>query len=107
MTDTAARLPFLLEVGTDELPARFQPVEIEHVQRGVAALLTDAELACEGLRVLASASWARERPRHFLTMSLPNHFVEIAAAEPSRFMSSIAVCSLAISAVSSLRVPTP
>ncbi|HRX51113.1 MAG TPA: glycine--tRNA ligase subunit beta [Candidatus Krumholzibacteria bacterium] len=54
MTDIAARLPFLLEVGTDELPARFQPVEIDHVQRGVAALLAEAELAHEGLRVLAS-----------------------------------------------------
>lgn len=54
MTDTLARLPFLLEVGTDELPARFQPVEIEHVERGLAALLGESELAWEGLRVLAT-----------------------------------------------------
>jgi len=54
MTDSAARLPFLLEVGTDELPARFQPVEIDHVRAGVAALLDEAGLAHEGLRVLAA-----------------------------------------------------
>lgn len=48
------RLPLLLEVGTDELPARFQPVELTHVERGFLELLGDAALDHDGVRVLAS-----------------------------------------------------
>lgn len=43
----------------------------------------------------------------YLMMLLPNHSVEMRAALPSAFIASIACCSLASSAVSSLRVPTP
>ena len=52
---TGARmLPFLFEIGTDELPARFLPVERQHVAAGFAALLAELSLAHHGLRVLAT-----------------------------------------------------
>ena len=52
---TGARmLPFLFEIGTDELPARFLPVERQHVGEGFAALLAELSLAHRGLRVLAT-----------------------------------------------------
>ncbi|MBK6897864.1 MAG: glycine--tRNA ligase subunit beta [bacterium] len=52
---TGARmLPFLFEIGTDELPARFLPVERQHVAAGFAALLNELSLAHRGLRVLAT-----------------------------------------------------
>ena len=44
---------------------------------------------------------------YFLTMSLPNHLVEMVAALPSAFMSSIAFSIFAINSASSLRVPIP
>ncbi|MBK7701708.1 MAG: glycine--tRNA ligase subunit beta [bacterium] len=52
---TGARmLPFLFEIGTDELPARFLPVERQHVGEGFTALLAELSLAHRGLRVLAT-----------------------------------------------------
>ena len=52
---TGARmLPFLFEIGTDELPARFLPVERQHVAAGFAALLAELSLEHRGLRVLAT-----------------------------------------------------
>ncbi len=47
-------LPLLLEVGTDELPARFQPVELKHMRQGVAALLADAGLSHGEIKVMAA-----------------------------------------------------
>ncbi len=46
--------PFLFEIGTDELPARFLPVERQHVAGGFAALLAELSLEHRGLRVLAT-----------------------------------------------------
>lgn len=45
---------FLCEVGTDELPARFLPIEREHVSRGVIKLLAEAGLTHDGVRVMAT-----------------------------------------------------
>ena len=53
MSDTT-KSPFLIEVGTDELPARFLPVEREHVSRSLATLLSDTGLAHGDVRVLAT-----------------------------------------------------
>ncbi|MDO9170868.1 MAG: glycine--tRNA ligase subunit beta [bacterium] len=50
----AKMLPFLFEIGTDELPARFLPVERQHVAAGFAALLAELSLEHRGLRVLAT-----------------------------------------------------
>ncbi len=47
-------LPFLCEVGTDELPARFLPVEREHMTKVLGARLLENALDHEGLRVLAT-----------------------------------------------------
>ncbi len=43
--------PFLLEVGSEELPARFVPPALEHLHRRGAELLAEHGLAVEGLRV--------------------------------------------------------
>lgn len=48
------RLPFLLEVGTDELPARFLPVERGFVAEELTRCLEEAALDPAGLRVLAT-----------------------------------------------------
>jgi len=48
------RLSFLLEVGTDELPARFLPVERAHVAETLAARFAENALDCAGLRVMAT-----------------------------------------------------
>ncbi len=55
-TDAAgiARLPFLLEVGSDDLPARFQPLAIAHLAEATRRLLDDLGLPHAGLRVLAA-----------------------------------------------------
>ncbi len=47
-------LPFLLEVGTDELPARFLPVERDHVARELVRRLEEHALDHADLRVLAT-----------------------------------------------------
>ncbi|MHB8078653.1 MAG: glycine--tRNA ligase subunit beta [Candidatus Krumholzibacteriia bacterium] len=49
-----ARLPFLLEVGSDDLPARFQPLAIAHLTAAVGRLLDELGLPHAGLRVLAA-----------------------------------------------------
>jgi len=48
------RLPLLCEIGTDELPARFLPVERTHVARTLEAGLADRALAHGPLRVMAT-----------------------------------------------------
>ena len=48
------RRPFLFEIGTDELPARFLPVEREHLAGRLPALLDELGLGCSGLRILAT-----------------------------------------------------
>lgn len=48
------RKPFLFEIGTDELPARFLPVERQHATTAMAALLDELDLGHAGLRVLAT-----------------------------------------------------
>ncbi len=53
MTDNGYR-PFLCEVGTDELPARFLPVERAHVGDVLCTRLKEFALDYEGLRVLAT-----------------------------------------------------
>jgi len=49
-----ARLPFLLEVGSDDLPARFQPLAIASLAEAARRLLDDLALPHAGLRVLAA-----------------------------------------------------
>lgn len=50
----AGRVPFLFEIGTDDLPARFIPVAVDHVGAAVAALLAELGLEHESLRVEAT-----------------------------------------------------
>lgn len=50
----AERLPFLLEIGSDDLPARFQPPAAAHLAQAVAKLLADAGLACAGVAAHAA-----------------------------------------------------
>lgn len=52
--DAIARLPFVLEVGSDDLPARFQPLAIAHLEQAAAKLLAEAGLACAGVRAVAA-----------------------------------------------------
>jgi len=47
-------LPFLLEIGTEEIPARFIPASMADLQRTMAAELEKAHLTAEGLRVVAT-----------------------------------------------------
>ncbi|MBU1674180.1 glycine--tRNA ligase subunit beta [bacterium] len=53
MSDTG-RLPFLFEIGTEELPARFLPIERRHVARTLADKLAENALAYSGLHVMAT-----------------------------------------------------
>ncbi len=53
MTVTS-RLPFLLEIGSEEIPARFVPGAMDELSRRVAALLAESHLAHAPLRVLAT-----------------------------------------------------
>jgi glycyl-tRNA synthetase beta chain len=49
-----ARLPFLLEIGSDDLPARFQPLAMANLAETTRKLLDDLGLPHAGLRVLAA-----------------------------------------------------
>ena len=49
-----ARLPFLLEVGSDDLPARFQPLAMANLAETTRKLLDDLGLPHASLRVLAA-----------------------------------------------------
>ena len=49
-----ARAPFLFEIGTDDLPARFIPVSVAHVESAAAALFDELGLAYESLLVTAT-----------------------------------------------------
>jgi glycyl-tRNA synthetase beta chain len=48
------RLPFLLEIGSEEIPARFVPGAMEELSRRFEALLAESRLAHAPLRVLAT-----------------------------------------------------
>ncbi len=60
---TAPRLPFLFEIGTDELPARFLPVERKHVDAGCRACSRMRGWSTGDLRVLASPRRLRSASR--------------------------------------------
>ena len=48
------RLPFLLEIGTEEIPARFVPDAMAELERRLAEGLAAAHLRADGMRVLAT-----------------------------------------------------
>jgi len=48
------RLPFLLEIGCEEIPARFLPDAMTELERRLAEGLAAAHLAAEGVRVVAT-----------------------------------------------------
>jgi glycyl-tRNA synthetase beta chain len=48
------RTGFLFEIGTDELPARFLPVEQKHVEKTLAVALTELRLPYEALQVFVA-----------------------------------------------------
>jgi glycyl-tRNA synthetase beta chain len=50
-SDSMLGRPFLLEVGSEELPARFVPPALEHLRRRGAELLAEHGLAAAGMRV--------------------------------------------------------
>ncbi len=50
----ADRRDFLLEIGSDDLPARFQPPAAEHLAGATRRLLADAGLVHEGVEALAA-----------------------------------------------------
>ncbi|MBK8165904.1 MAG: glycine--tRNA ligase subunit beta [bacterium] len=49
-----ARLPFLLEIGSEEIPARFVPDAMVELERRLAEGLAAAHLQAEGIRVVAT-----------------------------------------------------
>ncbi len=49
-----ARLPLLLEIGSDDIPARFQPPALAHLERECRAALAAARLEHGALRALAT-----------------------------------------------------
>ncbi|HOX26644.1 MAG TPA: glycine--tRNA ligase subunit beta [Candidatus Krumholzibacteria bacterium] len=72
MSSHPARLPFLLEIGSEEIPARFIPTELDELAARFAALLGELGLAHDGLRVVAT-------PRRLAVFS-----GGIAASQPDR-----------------------
>jgi glycyl-tRNA synthetase beta chain len=57
MTQDNARtdmLPFLLEIGSEEIPARFIPGAMRDLEKKLRTGLEENHLACEGLRVVAT-----------------------------------------------------
>ncbi|MCB1182127.1 glycine--tRNA ligase subunit beta [bacterium] len=53
-TNRPVRLPFLLEIGSEEIPARFIPAAMADLARLLGEELEKAHLGWEGLRVLAT-----------------------------------------------------
>jgi glycyl-tRNA synthetase beta chain len=53
-TTTPERLPFLLEIGSEEIPARFVPDAMAELGRRLGEGLAAARLDAEGLRVMAT-----------------------------------------------------
>ena len=51
---TPERLPFLLEIGSEEIPARFVPESMAELERRLAEGLAAAHLRAEGIRVVAT-----------------------------------------------------
>lgn len=54
MTSQTERLPFLLEIGSEEIPARFIPTSMQALQEQFTALLAELHLDHGPLRVLAT-----------------------------------------------------
>ncbi len=54
MSNPTRRRPFVLEIGSEEIPARFTPTAMVEVEARLAALLADLHLDHERLRVLAT-----------------------------------------------------
>jgi len=54
MSSTPELRPFLLEIGSEEIPARFIPVAMEEIAQRLAALFAELHLAQAPLRVLAT-----------------------------------------------------
>ncbi|MBE0566425.1 MAG: glycine--tRNA ligase subunit beta, partial [Krumholzibacteria bacterium] len=46
--------PFLLEIGSEEIPARFIPEAMAELEARLVGALRAADLAAEGVRVLAT-----------------------------------------------------
>ncbi len=69
---TIATLPFLLEIGSEEIPARFIPGSMAEIETRLKAALDAAHLPAEGWRVLAT-------PRR-----LAVHIRELAVRQPDR-----------------------
>jgi len=53
-TPATGRLPFLLEIGSEEIPARFIPEAMDQLRQLTTEALTAAHLDIEGLRVVAT-----------------------------------------------------
>jgi glycyl-tRNA synthetase beta chain len=54
MTGDLRRLPFLLEIGSEEIPARFVPTAMAALQERLTALLVDLHLDADPVRVAAT-----------------------------------------------------
>ena len=53
-SDHSTFLPFLLEIGSEEIPARFIPDSMAELERLSAEAFENAHLECGGLRVMAT-----------------------------------------------------
>ncbi len=51
---SAAALPFLLEIGSEEIPARFIPAAMAELEKRSSDGLAAAHLVFEGLQVMAT-----------------------------------------------------
>jgi len=69
---TGETLPFLLEIGSEEIPARFIPSAMADLERLATAALTEGHLAWAGLTVRAT-------PRRLVL-----HIAELAVRQPDR-----------------------
>ncbi|MCP4574163.1 MAG: glycine--tRNA ligase subunit beta [bacterium] len=70
--DKTASLPFLLEIGSEEIPARFIPGAMAELEKRFATALAEARLEASGLRVLGA-------PRRMALL-----IDAVATAQPSR-----------------------
>ena len=52
--DTNATGSFLLEIGSEEIPARFIPGALSELETRAAALFKESHLNCERIRTLAT-----------------------------------------------------
>lgn len=70
--DTTAQAPFLLEIGSEEIPARFVPEAMAELETRFLAALDESRLAAAGVRVVAT-------PRRMALLA-----EAVATAQPSR-----------------------